>query len=194
MKNLFSILMMLCATFLLFGCNQKEVKTYEDCVASGYPVMESLPPKCSTPDGKVFTGPGSVVVAETQACKADDDCLLVNTNTQKICATVDSDQNLPEWEAVVKSNAKYTDNPSSCSDIPKIRRVAKCENNICTKILPSSDCCIECANAFSQSPVAASSAGVICGRFTSGKPISQSCSDYFNKYPIYVSQCYASAR
>lgn len=32
-----------------------KISSFEDCVAAGYPVMESYPPRCSTPDGKSFT-------------------------------------------------------------------------------------------------------------------------------------------
>lgn len=33
------------------------IESYEDCVAAGYPVQESNPPVCVTPDGTSFTGP-----------------------------------------------------------------------------------------------------------------------------------------
>lgn len=32
-----------------------QVNSFEDCVAAGYPVMESMPQKCRTPDGRNFT-------------------------------------------------------------------------------------------------------------------------------------------
>lgn len=32
-----------------------EIDSFEDCVAAGYPVMESYPEQCATPDGKSFT-------------------------------------------------------------------------------------------------------------------------------------------
>jgi len=32
-----------------------EINSYEDCVAAGYPVMESYPEQCATPDGRSFT-------------------------------------------------------------------------------------------------------------------------------------------
>ncbi len=34
---------------------QSAIKNYDDCVAAGYPVQESHPPKCSIPGGKSFT-------------------------------------------------------------------------------------------------------------------------------------------
>jgi hypothetical protein len=36
------------------------VTNYEECVAAGYPIQESFPPQCVTPDGRTFTGPGDV--------------------------------------------------------------------------------------------------------------------------------------
>lgn len=30
------------------------VNSYEECVAKGYPVMESYPMQCKTPDGRTF--------------------------------------------------------------------------------------------------------------------------------------------
>lgn len=33
------------------------VNSYADCVAAGYPILESYPEQCNTPDGKHFTNP-----------------------------------------------------------------------------------------------------------------------------------------
>ena len=30
------------------------IATFDDCKAAGYPVMESYPEQCSTPDGRIF--------------------------------------------------------------------------------------------------------------------------------------------
>lgn len=32
-----------------------QVTSFEECVAAGYPVMESYPERCATPDGQSFT-------------------------------------------------------------------------------------------------------------------------------------------
>ncbi|TSC70444.1 MAG: hypothetical protein CEO12_378 [Parcubacteria group bacterium Gr01-1014_46] len=32
-----------------------EIKSFEDCTKAGYPVMESYPRRCRTPDGRTFT-------------------------------------------------------------------------------------------------------------------------------------------
>ncbi|MCB0319315.1 MAG: hypothetical protein KDD60_00235 [Bdellovibrionales bacterium] len=31
-----------------------DVRTFQDCVSAGFPIMRSFPPKCATPDGRVF--------------------------------------------------------------------------------------------------------------------------------------------
>lgn len=36
------------------------IDTFSECQAAGYPVTESNPPQCRTPDGRVFTGPAYV--------------------------------------------------------------------------------------------------------------------------------------
>ncbi|MES3005613.1 MAG: GerMN domain-containing protein [Patescibacteria group bacterium] len=38
------------------------IKTYEECVAAGYPVMESYPEQCKTPDGKTYVNKVTPVV------------------------------------------------------------------------------------------------------------------------------------
>lgn len=46
------------ALLLLAACQaapQAEVKTFEDCIAAGNPVLESFPRQCKTPDGRTFT-------------------------------------------------------------------------------------------------------------------------------------------
>ena len=35
--------------------NIEAISSFEECVAAGYPVMESYPERCKTPDGKTFT-------------------------------------------------------------------------------------------------------------------------------------------
>lgn len=36
------------------GPNLEEIKSFEDCVNAGYPVMESYPRQCRVPDGRVY--------------------------------------------------------------------------------------------------------------------------------------------
>lgn len=32
----------------------KDITSYEECVAAGYPILKTYPPQCITPDGKRF--------------------------------------------------------------------------------------------------------------------------------------------
>jgi len=38
----------------LFSGNGETITSFEECVAAGYPVMESYPPRCRTDDGQLF--------------------------------------------------------------------------------------------------------------------------------------------
>ena len=45
---------------IVYGFSQKAtpaITSYEECVAAGYPIQESYPTRCATPDGQTFTGP-----------------------------------------------------------------------------------------------------------------------------------------
>ena len=42
------------------------IKTYEECVASGNPVMESFPAQCRTPDGRTFMQPVKAPTPQAQ--------------------------------------------------------------------------------------------------------------------------------
>lgn len=53
----------------------------------------------------------------------------------------------------------------------------------------ASQCCQECLEAFSQSPVAVGAEATQCGAFTTGKPISNKCLEYFQKNPQTVAEC-----
>jgi len=35
---------------------EEEITNFEECVAAGYPILESYPRQCKTPDGRTFTG------------------------------------------------------------------------------------------------------------------------------------------
>lgn len=42
-----------------FGCSATdiqagEISSYEECIEAGYPMMKSMPPRCSTGDGRIF--------------------------------------------------------------------------------------------------------------------------------------------
>lgn len=54
------------------------VKSYDDCVAAGYPIMESFPPQCTTPDGTVYVdNPEEPITGENPLCEdrcGDGEC------------------------------------------------------------------------------------------------------------------------
>lgn len=65
-KQLKPIYLVLPITFLTLGIylcsknspthtNPKDISTYEECAAEGYPIMETYPEKCSVPGGGTFT-------------------------------------------------------------------------------------------------------------------------------------------
>jgi hypothetical protein len=43
-----------------------DISTYEECVAAGYPVMESYPTRCATPDGRTFVNPDQELATTTE--------------------------------------------------------------------------------------------------------------------------------
>lgn len=54
------------------------VNDFEDCVLAGYPVMESFPRKCTTPDGRTFT-------EDTTAAREKGGCYIGGCSSQ-ICS------------------------------------------------------------------------------------------------------------
>lgn len=52
------LVLLLIVAGALYWYNRKSVvqtvNSFEECAAAGYPVMESYPPQCRTPDGRVF--------------------------------------------------------------------------------------------------------------------------------------------
>ncbi|MBD3282110.1 MAG: hypothetical protein GF387_00670 [Candidatus Portnoybacteria bacterium] len=59
MKKIITIIIILIVAIALFVIirpqQTEEITSFEECVEAGYPVMESYPQQCKTPDGKTFT-------------------------------------------------------------------------------------------------------------------------------------------
>jgi len=53
----------------------------------------------------------------------------------------------------------------------------------------STQCCKECLEAFSQSPVGVGADGARCGFFNSSAEISSPCQKYFKENQVMVSEC-----
>jgi hypothetical protein len=39
----------------VFNKSTREINSFEDCAKAGYPVLQTYPAQCKTPDGRVFT-------------------------------------------------------------------------------------------------------------------------------------------
>jgi hypothetical protein len=70
-------LLVVAAVFTLgfrFGSQRAAVRginSFDECAAAGYPVMESYPAQCRTPDGRNFVQPiqgGAVCTADAYQC------------------------------------------------------------------------------------------------------------------------------
>lgn len=48
-----------CPTTNNQGMDNKKVDSFETCAAAGYPILESYPRKCTTPEGMSYTEEGS---------------------------------------------------------------------------------------------------------------------------------------
>lgn len=56
-KNLLLIVVIIVAGFTgwqYINSQQSKISSFDTCAAAGYPIMESFPPQCQTPDGKTF--------------------------------------------------------------------------------------------------------------------------------------------
>ncbi|MEW6723053.1 MAG: hypothetical protein AB1324_07355, partial [Candidatus Micrarchaeota archaeon] len=65
----------------LMGCATlpPEINSFDDCVDAGYPVMESYPRQCRTPDGRTFISEKDAFDAwKDSSCTSDVDCMLAN--------------------------------------------------------------------------------------------------------------------
>ena len=71
----------------LIGFNTgEEINSFEDCVAAGYPVMESYPRQCRTSYNKTFV---------EDVCIEDSDCIVFGENGDCNCGCY-TKNNLPE--------------------------------------------------------------------------------------------------
>lgn len=56
-----------------------EILSFDDCAAAGYPVQESYPARCATPDGRVFTQ--EIPVGDITYVNATSDHIRIDTPT-----------------------------------------------------------------------------------------------------------------
>ncbi|MBI5155952.1 PQQ-dependent sugar dehydrogenase [Candidatus Peregrinibacteria bacterium] len=74
----------LCA-LLLIGCNSTfpAIHSFEECAAAGYPVMESYPEQCRTPDGRNFV---REISGENTSGNAHSSSSVATTQTTEVVA------------------------------------------------------------------------------------------------------------
>lgn len=83
-------------TFFLIGRPvAKTIDSFEECVAAGYPILETYPEQCKTPDGKSFTkkvadspapAPGNTEdyfgSSTYGSCNTAEDCITMGCNSE----------------------------------------------------------------------------------------------------------------
>jgi hypothetical protein len=66
--------------------NDSTIQSFEDCVAAGYPVMESYPRQCRTADGRTFISLTDLFdSSKDTSCIKDEDCTLVDEELAFSC-------------------------------------------------------------------------------------------------------------
>lgn len=77
---------------LIAGCTSSDysyINSYEDCVNAGFPIMESYPEQCATPDGRSFTRVLDAFCgwSTNATCTSDDECTTGGCSSQ-VCQGV----------------------------------------------------------------------------------------------------------
>lgn len=68
---------------------EEDIKNFEECERAGYPVLETYPRQCKTPDGRTFTEKIEKITdyygsSTLGPCTKDEDCYISGCNTE-IC-------------------------------------------------------------------------------------------------------------
>ncbi len=112
--------LLLPAIIFLFGCLQappggnvttppgNQILTFEQCAAAGYPIIESYPRECRTPDGKTFVSQKDLFdIGRNLSCAQDADCVLVDEELGFGCCWAGACEAVnysnPQWIAVNKA-------------------------------------------------------------------------------------------
>jgi eight-cysteine-cluster-containing protein len=66
------------------------IASYEECAAAGYPIMESYPSRCATPDGRTFTNPNEHVDILMPRGSEAPDCVVGGCSAQ-LCGEAGED-------------------------------------------------------------------------------------------------------
>tara|TARA_Y100000310_G_C20700757_1_gene829637 strand:- start:5903 stop:6400 length:498 start_codon:yes stop_codon:yes gene_type:complete len=159
-KRLFvSLCLVLGLSLFLSACtsSSKPITNFKECVAAGYPIMESFPEQCMVPGGKIFTAKEKLA-SPGKYCQVDKDCTLVNLEHGFGCCWIGScdriDYSLDKWAAINKEwfSLQQKDNcpskepkgsavvgecgpaPGCASEIINDKFKAACVESLCVKI------------------------------------------------------------
>jgi len=84
------------------------ISNFEECAEAGYPVLQTAPRQCKTPDGRTFLeGSVATVFLPNTSCEGAEDCMLINKDLEYSCCWVGAcdpiDYSLEKWIAVNKA-------------------------------------------------------------------------------------------
>lgn len=136
---------------LLFGClaPPPEIRSFDECVKAGYPVMESFPRQCKAPDGRIFVSEKDRFdIGLDASCEADSGCVLANSELGFACchagACESADYSLGKWIAVNRTwyeSGRSSYCPDRCGPAPgcdpmarNLNYTAKCISKQCRKV------------------------------------------------------------
>jgi hypothetical protein len=153
------LLLILGLMLLIPGCVDKDIPpaptknitSFEECVKAGYPILESYPRQCRTPDGRIFiSGTDFMEMNQNTTCTVDEDCKLIDKSLgfgccwSGACAQINYSED--KWIALNKEwfdgiQNQYCPDEFDCGPAPlcAIRAIdtnytASCINNSCKKI------------------------------------------------------------
>jgi hypothetical protein len=125
--GLILFLILIAVVYYVVFHTQKIVSTYEECAAAGYPILETYPPQCKAPDGKLYVKnvnsrsgyiapklPDGIYGDNTGAnCTADSGCVIGGCNSE-ICMGKGEDGGVSICLAPENPTPKQTGYACSC--------------------------------------------------------------------------------
>jgi len=109
------ILAIVSALMLSFIQNSKQERLYtitnfDECVAAGYPIMESDPPQCATPDGRIFISGSQVHLLPPVSSENGNStiCVVAGCSGQLCVSAEEAETSLPHANTVPSMHAMKT--------------------------------------------------------------------------------------